>query len=176
MAADPTTSIPRTVSALVVRDGAILLVQEQAPDDLEPTWMLPGGRVEADETPEAALRRELIEETGLALVREPRLAFSVTISAMLDDLVGDWEALTYVCDVDGDLAPADPDGLIMGAAWVERDDAISRLETVEWYDSAPLRAFLGGAAPPGARYRYALAGRRGAATRSVVELVSSDGT
>jgi len=48
---------PRTVSALVERDGAILLVQEQSPHDREPTWMLPGGQVEDGETAEAALVR-----------------------------------------------------------------------------------------------------------------------
>ncbi|HEX5039727.1 MAG TPA: NUDIX hydrolase [Candidatus Limnocylindria bacterium] len=176
MAEEQIAAIPRTVSALIERDGAVLLVQEQAPGDLEPTWMLPGGRVEDGEPPEAALRRELAEETGLRLVSLPRLAFSVTISAMLDDLVGEWEALTYVCEVDGALAPADPDGLILSAAWVARDEALASLEAVEWYDSAPLRAFLAGTSPSGSRYRYALTGRRGAATRSVVELVGPNGT
>jgi ADP-ribose pyrophosphatase YjhB (NUDIX family) len=171
MAAEPKTAVPRTVSALVERNGSILLVQEQGPNEPDPTWMLPGGRAENGESAEAALHRELTEETGLALVGSPVLAYAVTVSAMLDDLVGEWEALTYACEADGPLMPSDPDGLILSADWVERHDAIARLETVEWFDSAPLRAFIAGSALPGSRYRYALAGRRGAATRSVVELV-----
>lgn len=93
---------------------------------------------------------------------------------MLDDLVGRWRALTYACDTIGEVQPADPDGLIQSADWVPLTDALQRLEQVEWYDSAPLRAFLAGDAPSGAWYRYRLSGRRGAVVRSVVELVGSE--
>lgn len=47
------------VGALVVQDGRGLLVREGD------TWLLPGGRLEADEAPEAGARREVREETGL---------------------------------------------------------------------------------------------------------------
>lgn len=43
----------------VVDDGRFLLVRE---DD---AWLVPGGRVEADESPVAAARREVLEETGI---------------------------------------------------------------------------------------------------------------
>jgi ADP-ribose pyrophosphatase YjhB (NUDIX family) len=163
--------VPVTVSALIERDGAILLVEEQGPRDPEPAWMLPGGRVEVGETPVDALRRELAEETGLALVGSPRLAFIVDVEAALEDLVGRWRAFTFACEAVGDLMPADPDGLILAAEWADRATTLARLEAVEWYDSAPLRAFLAGSAAPGARYGYGLTGRRGAVTRSVVEIL-----
>lgn len=169
------TEVPVTVSALIIRGGSILLVQEQGPHDAEPTWMLPGGRVEEGETPEAALRREIAEETGLSIRGAPTLAFSVDIEAGLDDLVGEWRALTFACAADGTLRPADPDGLILAAKWIEHDQALARLEAVEWYDSGPLRAHLAGSATPGSRYQYGLAGRRGAVTRSAVEVVAPDG-
>ncbi len=56
------------VGAMLVRDGQILLaLRGRAPKKGE--WDLPGGIMEAGETPEDALRREVAEETGLELTR-----------------------------------------------------------------------------------------------------------
>ena len=63
------------------------------------------------------------------------------------------------------------DGLILEAEWVPIEDAITRLEAVEWYDSGPLRAFLAGEVPTGSAFRYRISGRRGATERSVVEVI-----
>lgn len=175
MAADagpaPADGIPHVVAALIRRDATILLVQEQAPNDVVPTWMLPGGQVERDEMLEVALRREIREETGLEITGTPSFAFAVDLEYCLDELAGTWRAITYACEVEGEVAPADPDGLILAAEWVPINDALQRLEQVEWYDAGPLRAFLAGDAPSGSRYRYRLSGQRGAVVRSVVEVV-----
>ncbi len=128
------------VSALLRRDGRILLVREQGPDDAEPTWMLPGGRVEAGESVLEAVRRELLEETGLRLTGEPRLAFAAHVIGADDGYI----ALTFACDAEGELRPADPDGLVLEAAWVERGDALARLDLVPWYEAGPLRRHLDG--------------------------------
>lgn len=53
------------LSAIVRRDGPLLLVEQRGPADPEPSWMLPGGGVEEGEALVAALERELAEETGL---------------------------------------------------------------------------------------------------------------
>ena len=161
---------PIIVAAIVQRGDSILLVEERGWHDTTSIWMLPGGRVEPDEELMAALRRELVEETGLRLVGEPALAFTVDVEAALDDLAGRWHAMTFACRTAGALAPADPDGLVLAADWFAIPDAIQRLAAVEWYDAAPLSAFLDGSAPPGARYRYVLIGRRGAVARSAAEL------
>ncbi len=52
-------------AALVDRDGRVLLAERPAGKHLAGTWEFPGGKVEAGETPEAALIRELREELGI---------------------------------------------------------------------------------------------------------------
>lgn len=56
------------VSAVCLRDGKVLLVlRGRAP--AQGLYAFPGGRVETGETLDAAMRRELGEETGLEAVR-----------------------------------------------------------------------------------------------------------
>jgi 8-oxo-dGTP diphosphatase len=51
--------------ALVDRDGRVLLAQRPPGKKLAGLWEFPGGKIEAGETPEAALVRELNEELGI---------------------------------------------------------------------------------------------------------------
>ena len=51
--------------ALVDRDGRILLAERPEGKAMAGLWEFPGGKVEAGETPEAALIRELEEELGI---------------------------------------------------------------------------------------------------------------
>jgi 8-oxo-dGTP diphosphatase len=53
-------------SAAIFRDGKVLLVRRARKPALD-IWTLPGGGVEAGETLHEALRREVVEETGLAI-------------------------------------------------------------------------------------------------------------
>lgn len=61
-----------TVVAAVVRDeaGRILLTRRPAGRHMAGLWEFPGGKVEAGESPRAALTRELEEELGIRA--EPR--------------------------------------------------------------------------------------------------------
>jgi 8-oxo-dGTP diphosphatase len=152
LAAVPTAK--RIVAALIQRGSRLLLVQAQGPDDPFPVWMLPGGQVEADEGVLEALRREVVEETGLRVVGEPQLIFEVDQDDRAAGRAGRYRTYTYACRVGGKPKPADPDGLIRGVGWVEANDALDRLGQLKWYDCEPLRRFLAGDADAGAKYHH----------------------
>ena len=52
------------VGAAVVRDGRLLAARRTTPPATAGRWELPGGKVDAGETPEDALVREVEEELG----------------------------------------------------------------------------------------------------------------
>ena len=59
----PERPVP-AVGALVLRDGAILLVKRGRPPKAG-HWSVPGGSIEEGETAEAAVVREVLEESGI---------------------------------------------------------------------------------------------------------------
>ncbi len=64
---------PRTIvtAAVVERDGMLLVTRRLAGTHLGGHWEFPGGKCEANETPEECLARELQEELGVrAIVRD----------------------------------------------------------------------------------------------------------
>ncbi len=54
------------IGVVVLREDAVLLVRRGKPPNIG-SWTLPGGAQEIGETAEAAARRELLEETGVAV-------------------------------------------------------------------------------------------------------------
>ncbi len=61
------TIVEVAVGVLIRPDGAFLLTSRPAGKVYEGYWEFPGGKLEAGETVEAALRRELIEEIGITI-------------------------------------------------------------------------------------------------------------
>ena len=58
------------VAAVIEREDRRILIGQRRRGDTSPLkWEFPGGKIEADEEPEAALARELREELGATMVR-----------------------------------------------------------------------------------------------------------
>lgn len=56
------SSAIEVVGAVIVRDGKVLCAQRGPDGKLPGMWEFPGGKLEPDERPEVALRREINEE------------------------------------------------------------------------------------------------------------------
>ncbi len=99
------SSRPRVrVAAVIVIDGKILLVRQRR--TAEPYYLLPGGGVDAGETLAEALRREVLEETGLECDLVRPLFISDTIEP---DGVRHLVNLTFLTTVTGGLLHQQPD-------------------------------------------------------------------
>ena len=66
---NPSARLVRVVAALITSDGGrrVLVQQRPAGKHLAFLWEFPGGKVEAGESDEGALRREAFEELGVEL-------------------------------------------------------------------------------------------------------------
>ncbi|MDX1512655.1 MAG: NUDIX hydrolase [Gammaproteobacteria bacterium] len=126
------------VGAVVIRDGAVLLVRRAKPPS-QGLWAIPGGSVELGESLQQAAERELLEETGVRVrAGAPCFAFD----AVHHDADGRVRYHYVVIDVraeyvSGEPAPRDD---ALDVRWV-RPDELAALEvserTLELLRSAP---------------------------------------
>ena len=61
----PPPTIVQVTAAIILRDGKILIAQRHPTDRMAGLWEFPGGKMEAGETPEMCLQRELKEELAI---------------------------------------------------------------------------------------------------------------
>lgn len=115
------------IGAIIFEDDRILMV-ERAGNPLKGYWSLPGGLVETGETLETAVKREILEETGLQV--EPQQMFEL-FERIMRDAQGQAEyhyvLLDYLCKVVGGTLQAGDD--VSRAEWVRREDLPSLLIT-----------------------------------------------
>lgn len=81
------------------KDGKILILKRSAGDDhLPEVWETVGGGMDAEETPQEALQREIKEETGLEVsVQEPFNVFTFRKQT------GEFKiGITFLCDTEDD--------------------------------------------------------------------------
>ena len=116
------------MGAIIFRRDRILLV-ERGKSPLKGYWSLPGGAVETGERLEDAIRREVLEETGL-VVKPVRVA--TIFERIMRDVHGEPEyhfvLVDYVCRVAGGSLTAASD--VSRAEWVPRT-ALSRYKITE---------------------------------------------
>jgi 8-oxo-dGTP diphosphatase len=60
-------------AAFIVRGGEVLIGQRRPDQPMALLWEFPGGKIEAGESPEQALARELDEELGIQATIGPRI-------------------------------------------------------------------------------------------------------
>jgi len=73
-AIEQATAVVTIVAGAVVRNHRVLSAQRDSPPSMAGKWEFPGGKVEADESPRAALVRELAEELGIQVEVGPEIA------------------------------------------------------------------------------------------------------
>jgi 8-oxo-dGTP diphosphatase len=116
--------IPCVGAVIKDGDGRLLLIR-RGHEPGKGLWSIPGGRIEAGESDEEALIREVSEETGL-IVTPGRLIGTVRRPGGTADSL--FDIRDYAAEVTGGtLVPGDDAD---GAAWVGRDE----LETLPLTD------------------------------------------
>jgi len=108
----------------VIIDGDRVLLVKRAHEPLKGEWSLPGGVVEVGETLEAALIREVREETCLGVTVGPVVEVLDRIGRDTADRVEyHFVIVDYLCRVAGGTATCGSDAAEVG--WAERSDLAS---------------------------------------------------
>lgn len=121
------TELPTVVVGAALLDGGRLLAaRRSAPASLAGGWELPGGKVEAGESDEAALVRECREELGVLVTLGARIGADWPLAAGL--VLRVWTAT---------VAPGQP-----APAPLEDHDELRWLDPDDWFSVAWLPADL----------------------------------
>ena len=112
-------TIHYSAGAIIERDGKILLLERAIPP---PGWACPAGHVDEGETFEEAMRREVLEETGLRITTS-----TLVLKARFDKEpcskgveVHVWEV--FLCSATGEVTPNERETLQV--KWCTKDDLL----------------------------------------------------
>lgn len=108
------------VVAAVIRDNYRIFATARGYGDLKGGWEFPGGKIEVGETPEAALKREIMEE----------LDIEISVGSLIDTIEYDYPTFHLSMDcfwceiVSGEIVLKEAEA----ARWLTRET----LDSVEW--------------------------------------------
>lgn len=102
------------VAAIILKNGKILITQRPENKNQGNFWEFPGGKIEPEESPQQALRRELTEELDINIAVGPLVA---TVLHQYE--WGRVEIQAYLCDwLDGQIKHID----VKDHCWVDPAD------------------------------------------------------
>ncbi len=109
--------------ALIERDGLVLAAQRSAVMNLPLKWEFPGGKLEAGESAEECLRRELVEEMGVTIaVGRPLPLHTHSYDTFTVTLY------PFVCTIESDTITLHEHAAII---WLPPDE----LHTLDWAEA-----------------------------------------
>ncbi len=147
----------QVAGGVLVDERGILLVENQRRNG-QTDWSTPGGVVDPGETPVEGLTREVAEETGLRVgswrgpiyrveVLAPDAGFYLVVEAHRAEIFS------------GAITIDDPDGIVVGAEFVDVGGAGERLGQASPWVAEPLLAHLDHGIDDGRVFRYRVEGR-----------------
>ncbi len=107
------------MGGVVIHEGRVLLVR-RGKEPLKGRWVVPGGTLELGETLEAAVAREILEETGIQAAPIEIVAVFDRIDRQEGTVRFHYVIVDYACRYLGGTARAASDA--EDVAWASRDD------------------------------------------------------
>ncbi len=118
-------AIRNSAKALVVRDGKILLNRCRSRFGLY--YALPGGGQKVGETLEEAIRRELLEETGLSVTPQRMAGIYEQVTSRRDGGPDHKLYFLFLCQLNDieKKKPTERDAYQLSSEWVDLADAVN---------------------------------------------------